>query len=58
MQIWTKGKDIDDNSWKVLIVIHNVEIPITLFEPQCCVGDKIVIRDKYDDTYVSGLQPA
>ncbi|XP_012832951.1 PREDICTED: F-box protein CPR30-like [Erythranthe guttata] len=46
--IWAKEKGIDSNSWKKLVTIRNVETSIKLFEPQCFVGNKIVIRVQYD----------
>ncbi|KAL3628311.1 hypothetical protein CASFOL_027357 [Castilleja foliolosa] len=55
VKIWIKEKGIDNNSWNYLIAIDNianVKMDIQSFEPQCFVGDKIVIRNKYDDKLV------
>ncbi|KAL3628312.1 hypothetical protein CASFOL_027358 [Castilleja foliolosa] len=55
VKIWIKEKGIDNNSWKYLTTIDdfgNVKMDIQSFEPQCFVGDKIVIRNKNDDKLV------
>ncbi|KAL3628306.1 hypothetical protein CASFOL_027352 [Castilleja foliolosa] len=55
VKIWIKEKGIDNNSWKYLITIDNianVKMDIQSFEPQCFVGDKIVLRNKYDGKLV------
>ncbi|KAL7086926.1 hypothetical protein ACP275_13G033300 [Erythranthe tilingii] len=43
VRILIKGKGRDNNSWKDLITIENVETPISSFEPKYFVEDKIFI---------------
>ncbi|EYU31704.1 hypothetical protein MIMGU_mgv1a024066mg [Erythranthe guttata] len=49
VRIWVKEKGIDNHSWKELVNVENVENvgkSTWRIEPQCLVGDKIVIRTK------------
>lgn len=47
IKIWIKEKGIDNNSWKDLITVENVRIAFWMFEPQCLLGNKIVIQEKF-----------
>ncbi|EYU40595.1 hypothetical protein MIMGU_mgv1a022892mg [Erythranthe guttata] len=47
IQIWTKEKGIDGNSWNKLMTVENhVEMSIWEFHPLCFVGNKIVILNR------------
>ncbi|EYU18243.1 hypothetical protein MIMGU_mgv1a026810mg [Erythranthe guttata] len=57
VRILIKEKGRDNNSWKDLITIENVETPISSFEPKYFVEDKIFIL-LHTTTVSSGTQPA
>ncbi|KAK6145827.1 hypothetical protein DH2020_019696 [Rehmannia glutinosa] len=44
VQIWIKEKGRDNNSWKELMIVENVKMPLSLFKPLYFVENKIVIR--------------
>ncbi|KAL8026853.1 hypothetical protein ABFX02_14G056600 [Erythranthe guttata] len=52
VQIWTKEKGIDGNSWTELMAVENVNMSIWRFQPICFVGNKIVIRNRGFDRLV------
>ncbi|XP_012833480.1 PREDICTED: F-box/kelch-repeat protein At3g23880-like [Erythranthe guttata] len=56
VHIWIKGKGLDNNSWKELITIENVERFASDFVPMCFVENKIVVR--LDGTTVVVYNPS
>ncbi|XP_012833504.1 PREDICTED: F-box/kelch-repeat protein At3g06240-like [Erythranthe guttata] len=56
VHIWIKGKGLDNNSWKELITVENVERFASYFVPMCFVENKIVIR--LDGTTIVAYNPS